>query len=195
MFSKKIKILQIIILIFTLNNGAWANQQTIKKSVEYFNNLKFFSASFVQNDNNSLSEGKIYIESQRIRVEYTSPSKILIILAEDKAMYYNYDLDEDEFFDPKKTSAWFFYDIFNDSSFFLESKIVTNDDYIILEKNGYNQKIQYEIKIYFENKPFILRKIDLVTENTNLVISFYDHKYNETFDEKFFKLINPSLIN
>ena len=23
-------------------------------------------------------------------------------------MYYNYDLDEDEFFNPKDTSAWFF---------------------------------------------------------------------------------------
>ena len=32
-------------------------------------------SSFVQNDNSSLSEGKIYIESQRIRVDYKSPSK------------------------------------------------------------------------------------------------------------------------
>ena len=36
------------------------------------------------------------------------PNKILIILDEDKAMYYDYELEEDEFFDPKNTSSWFF---------------------------------------------------------------------------------------
>ena len=68
-------------------------------------------------------------------------------------------------------------------------------EYRTKDKYGIFELSPEERKIYFENKPFILRKIDLVTENTNLVISFYDHKYNETFDEKFFKLINPSLIN
>ena len=51
-------------------------------------------------------------------MEYTKPSKILIILDEDKAMYYNYDLEEDEFFDPRKTSAWFIDDVFNNNNFF-----------------------------------------------------------------------------
>ena len=49
-----------------------------------------------------------YILEQRVRVEYDYPTKILIILDENKAMYYDYELNEDEFFDPKKTIAWFF---------------------------------------------------------------------------------------
>ena len=78
------------------------------KTLDYLNSLQYFSASFIQNDNESLSEGKVYIGEKRVRAEYLSPSKILIILDEDKAMYYNYELEEDEFFNPKNTNAWFF---------------------------------------------------------------------------------------
>ena len=34
---------------------------------------------------------------------------------------YNYDLEEEEFFNPKNTSAWFFYDIFRNPYFFLKN--------------------------------------------------------------------------
>ena len=36
------------------------------------------------------------------------PEKILIILAKNKAMYYNYELEEDEFFNPKIQALGFF---------------------------------------------------------------------------------------
>ena len=195
MFLKGSKIIKIIFLIFFFNNISLADEIIINKSVKYFNDLKFFSASFIQIDDNSLSEGVIYIGSKRIRVEYTKPSKILIILDEDKAMYYNYDLEEDEFFDPRKTSAWFIDDVFNNNNFFLNSNVTENTDNIVLEKTVVNEEIEYEIKIIFENNPFILRKINILGDNFLLNLSFYNHKYNESFDEKFFKLINPSLIN
>ena len=195
MFLKGSKIIKIIFLIFFFNNISLADEIIINKSVKYFNDLKFFSASFIQSDDNSLSEGVIYIGSKRIRVEYTKPSKILIILDEDKAMYYNYDLEEDEFFDPRKTSAWFIDDVFNNNNFFLNSNVIENTDNVVLEKTVINEEIEYEIKIIFENNPFILRKIDIFSDNFLLNLSFYNHKYNESFDEKFFKLINPSLIN
>ena len=37
---------------------------------------------------------------------------LTIILDDDKAMYYNYELEEEEFFNPQNTQAWFFFDIF-----------------------------------------------------------------------------------
>ena len=85
--------------------------------LNYLKSLKNFSASFIQNDGVSLSEGKVYIGEKRVRAEYLSPTKILIVLDNDKAMYYNYDLEEDEFFNPKNTNAWFFYDIFRNPYF------------------------------------------------------------------------------
>ena len=195
MFLKRSKIINIVFLIFFFSNISLADEIIINKSVKYFKDLKFFSASFIQSDSISLSEGVIYIGSKRIRVEYTRPSKILIILDEDKAMYYNYDLEEDEFFDPRKTSAWFIDDVFNNNNFFLNSNVIENTDNVVLEKTVINEEIEYEIKIIFENNPFILRKIDILGDNFLLNLSFYNHKYNESFDEKFFKLINPSLIN
>ena len=195
MFLKRSKIINIVFLIFFFSNISLADEIIINKSVKYFKDLKFFSASFIQSDSISLSEGVIYIGSKRIRVEYTKPSKILIILDEDKAMYYNYDLEEDEFFDPRKTSAWFIDDVFNNNNFFLNSNVIENTDNVVLEKTVINEEIEYEIKIIFENNPFILRKIDILGDNFLLNLSFYNHKYNESFDEKFFKLINPSLIN
>ena len=131
-----------------------------------------------------------------MRAEYLSPSKILIVLDEDKAMYYNYELEEDEFFNPKNTNAWFFYDIFRNPYFFEDSKIVIKNNEIMLKKSGYDsEETNYLINVYFENSPLILRKIEAYINGEFLQISIYDHNYNESFDESFFKLINPKLLN
>ena len=54
--------------------------------------MQYFSASFIQNDNETLSEGKVYIGEKRVRADYSFPTNILIILDKNKAMYYNYEL-------------------------------------------------------------------------------------------------------
>ena len=125
MFSKNEKYLSyLFIIIFLILSYKVDSNTNIKiKILNYLNSLKHFSASFIQNDNETLSEGKVYIGEKRVRAEYLSPSKILIVLDEDKAMYYNYELEEDEFFNPKNTNAWFFYDIFRNPYFFEDSKI------------------------------------------------------------------------
>ena len=46
-------------------------------------------------------------------------------------MYYNYELEEDEFFNPKNTNAWFFYDIFRNPHFFKDSSIKEKSNDII----------------------------------------------------------------
>ena len=53
-------------------------------------------------------------------------------------MYYNYDLEEDEFFNPKNTNAWFFYDIFRNPFFFEDgTPIKEKNNQLILEKKGF----------------------------------------------------------
>tara|TARA_B100001057_G_scaffold394649_1_gene403884 strand:+ start:2745 stop:3329 length:585 start_codon:yes stop_codon:yes gene_type:complete len=173
-----------------------SNTDTRIKIVEYLNSLQNFSASFIQNDGMNLSEGKVYIGKKRLRAEYFYPTKILIILDEDKAMYYDYKLEEDEFFNPKNTNAWFFYDIFRNPFFFKSSTIDTKKNEIILEKKeAYNEEKNYLIKVYFENNPIVLRKIEVYLNDDFLQLSIFDHNYNEIFDDKFFKLINPKLLN
>jgi len=181
----------IIFLIFSYSVQA----NTKVKILDYLNSLQYFSASFIQNDNETLSEGMVYIGEKRVRAEYLSPSKILIVLDEDKAMYYNYELEEDEFFNPKNTNAWFFYDIFRNPNFFEDSEIKLKDKEIILKKNGFNnEQTKYVIVVYFENNPVILRKIEVFINDEFLQISIFNHSYNEDFDKDFFKLISPRLL-
>ena len=198
MFSKNEKYLSYFyIFVFLILSFKVDSNTNIKiKILDYLNSLQYFSASFIQNDNETLSEGKVYIGKKRIRAEYLSPSKILIVLDEDKAMYYNYELEEDEFFNPKNTNAWFFYNIFRNPYFFEDSKIIVKDKEIILKKSGSDsEETEYLINVYFENSPVILRKIEVFINDAFLQISIFDHNYNEDFEKNFFKLISPKLLN
>ena len=198
MFSKNEKYLSYFyIIVFLILSFKVDSNTNIKiKILDYLNSLQYFSASFIQNDNETLSEGKVYIGEKRVRAEYLSPSKILIVLDEDKAMYYNYELEEDEFFNPKNTNAWFFYDIFRNPNFFEDSKIKLKNKEIILEKSGFNnEQTKYLINVYFENNPIILRKIEVFINDEFIQMSIFNHNYNADFDKNFFKLINPELLN
>ena len=111
-------------------------------------------------------------------------------------MYYDYELEEDEFFNPKNTNAWFLYDIFRNPIFFEDSKIKIKNNEIVLEKNGFNfDDKRFIIKAYFENSPLVLRGIEVIIEKDVLKLSIYNHAYNQEFDKNFFKLINPSFLN
>ena len=198
MFSKNEKYLSYfyIILFLILSYKVESNTNIKIKILDYLNSMQNFSASFIQNDNETLSEGRVYIGEKRVRAEYLSPSKILIVLDEDKAMYYNYELEEDEFFNPRNTNAWFFYDIFRNPNFFEDSKIIIKNKEIVLEKSGFdNEETKYLIDVYFENNPLILRKIEVFINDEFLQISIFNHNYNEDFEKGFFKLINPKLLN
>ena len=197
MFSKNEKYLNYfyIIIFLILSFKVESNTNTRIKILDYLNSMQYFSASFIQSDNETLSDGRVYIGEKRVRAEYLSPIKILIILDEDKAMYYNYELEEVEFFNPKETNAWFFYDIFRNPYFFEDSKIKLKNKEIILEKSGFdNEQTEYLINVYFENNPMILRKIEVYINNEFLQISIFNHSYNEDFDKDLFKLINPKLL-
>ncbi len=166
------------------------------EALQYLSSLSDFSASFLQSDGENLSEGRVYIGKKRVRAEYFLPTKILIILSENKAMYYDYVLEEDEFFNPKNTNAWFFYDIFRNPYFFEDGKVEVKNNELLLEKKGIdNEEKNFVIRIIFEKQPLILRAIEVVVDNDILKLSIYNHSYNEVFDKNFFKLINPNLLN
>ncbi len=198
MYLKNEKYLLHLIIIVVLLFSSKANSDTNDKTkiLKYLDSLKYFSASFIQNDGESLSEGKVYIGKKRVRAEYFLPTKILIILDEDKAMYYDYELDEDEFFNPKNTNAWFFYDIFRNPLFFEDSLVTSKKNNIVIQKKGLdNGENKYSIRVYFEKNPIVLRKLEVLINEDLLTLSIYDHNYNEEFDKDFFKLINPKYFN
>ena len=185
-----------IIVFLLFPHNVFSDEKDKDKVFDYLNSLKNFSASFLQTDGASLSEGKVYIGEKRVRAEYISPTNILIILDKNKAMYYNYELEEDEFFDPKNTNAWFFYDIFMSPLFFEDGLIkIKNNELTIIKKGVYNEEQSYVIKLYFENDPLVLRNIEVVVNDDKLKLSIFNHSFNEEYDKNFFKLINPKLLN
>ena len=194
--NKKIFFCFFLIISFLFSYEVYSDTNDKKKIINYLESLQNFSASFLQNDGESLSEGKVYIGKKRVRAEYLSPTKILIILDKNKAMYYNYELEEDEFFDPKNTNAWFFYDIFRNPLFFSDSNIEFENNEIILEKKGVDvEDKKYSIRVFFENSPLVLRKVVFQINKEITTLSIYDHNYNGQFNKDFFKLISPNLLN
>ena len=184
------------IILFLFSFKVYANNDNKTKVINYLSTLKNFSASFLQNDVENLSEGKIYVGKNRVRAEYFEPNKILIILDEEKAMYYNYELEEDEFFNPKNTNAWFFYDVFRNPLFFIDGMINEEKNELILEKKVVDKEGKiFVIKVCFENKPIVLRRVEILNNKDLLKLSIYNHNYNEEYNRDFFKLISPKLLN
>ena len=195
MYLKNKTVFILIILNPFINKAFASSNQEISNISNYISSLKNFTVSFLQKESGEFSEGEISIGDERVRVDYTSPTKILIIISNNKAMYYNYDLDEDEFFDPRDTSAWFFFEIFNNLDFFINSKISIDQNNIIIKKEGSLNDENYELTIFFENKPLTIRKIELAIGERELILSFFNHNYFANFNKNYFKLINPSFFD
>ena len=121
--NKKVFFCFFLIIFFLFSQKVYSDTNNKLVLINYLKSLENFSATFLQNDGESLSEGKVFIGKKRVRAEYLTPVKILIILDENKAMYYNYELEEDEFFNPQNTSAWYFYEVFQNPDFLKNSPI------------------------------------------------------------------------
>jgi len=198
MFLKNEKYLfnLLVVVLFFFTFKAYSNSEDKADVLNYLSSLSDFSASFLQSDGENLSEGKVYIGKKRVRAEYYLPTKILIVLAEDKAMYYDYVLEEDEFFNPKNTNAWFFYDIFRNPLFFEDAKVEVKNNELLLEKKGTdNEEKNFVIRVIFEKKPLVLRGVEVIINDDILKLSIYNHSYNEVFHKDLFKLINPKFLN
>ena len=154
----------------------------------YIKDLNFFSSKFIQSNGNSLEEGYIYIKDTKIRLDYFSPDRTLII-SKKKGVYINHELKEEEFFSTEKNIVRIFYDIFIDDGFFSTLKFAENKKEIIFEKKITIDLNKTDIKIFFENKPLLLRKIIAETEDEIISISFNEHSYNNVFDEKLFSFV------
>ena len=187
--KKQTNLLLIIILFFIILFSKNAiGDQINSKVVNYIKNLNFFSSKFIQSNGTSLAEGNIYIKDNKIRLDYFYPDRTLII-SKNKGVYINHELKEENFFSTKKNIVRLFYDIFLDYSFFSSFVFEENNGEIVFEKKIIiDSKITY-LKIFFENKPLLLRKIIAKSENEIISISFSEHNYNNAFDESLFSFI------
>jgi len=195
-FSKKNKRKKFFFffLIFIYTNAVFS--ANLKEDIiNYTNSLNNFSAKFIQSNESEIVEGVIFIGEKRIKVEYTSPSKIIIILDRKKSMYFNKDLDEIEYFNTKKSEANIFFQILKNKNFLDDAEIKDGKKNIIVKKKYKFDEIIYFAELIFEQNPYLLRKIKVSFNETNYTISFFNHSFNQDFRKNFFSLVDPLIIN
>ena len=196
-FLKKINNFKVFLLYIFLIFGSKvciANNHDdidLHKALSYIYDTKEFSSQFIQKDNDSLSEGFLYLRDGRIKIEYAKPRKIQIILAKNKAMYFNKDLEEVEYFRPGKTTAKIFYDIFYDKNFFLDSEILKENNFLKIQKVIFIDKVKTNISLVFETNPLVIKKINIATESDIIDFNILNPNFNPNLDKKFFSMINP----
>ena len=174
------------IILFSTNTIA---EQVDSKVINYIKNLNFFSSKFIQSNGASLEEGNIYIKDAKIRLDYLSPDRTLLI-SKKKGVYINHELKEESFFSTKKNNiVRLFYDIFLDYNFFSSFEFKEDNKEIIFEKKIIIDSKVTNLKIFFENRPLLLRKIIVKNENEAISISFSEHNYNNAFDESLFSFV------
>ena len=190
-FSKKINFL-IFVFTFFFSSNIFAD--SLKSKLTYYNkSLKNSLAYFIQTNGESVEEGVVYIGPNRIRIDYVTPNKITIVLAEKKGMYVNHLLEEVQYFNTRKTYIKFFVSMIMDESFNNHLETITSDNTIIVKDNFSIDNVLYNIEIIYENEPIKLRKIRVLFNKDILEMGFFDHSNHDQSDKRFFSMVNPYL--
>ena len=182
-----LKVLGLLFLVILFSKSV-AGEELNLKIIKYLQGLNSFSSKFIQSNEAYLEEGHIYIKDGIIRLDYTNPERTLKI-SNEKGVYINHELEEEEFFSTKKNIIKIFYDIFLKNSFLSSITPKENNNAVVFEKIIQLESNKVNLTIFFETNPLILRKIISKTENDLITISFYDHNYNVLFEESFFSFV------
>lgn len=183
----------LLILSCILAKAEEENNNYKLKILEYLSNNEEFSSSFIQYNDGVFQEGEFFLKKNRLRIEYGAPTQIIFVIKNSNAMYYNLDLKEVEYFNPKNTAAKIFFDFFYDKVFLEDVEF--NDENNSLH---FIKKIQIKdeinnIKIIFEKSPIKLRKIEINNSEGLMSLTIINANYNPILDDKMFSLANPLL--
>ena len=183
-------LLFLLFILFTIifSKNLYGQEKIRSEIIQYVKSLNQFSSKFIQSDGHVLEEGHIYIKGSKIRLDYFLPSRTLKI-NDKKGVYINHELREEEFFSTEKNVLKEFYDIFLNLDFFSSVNYKVGLGGVIFKKEIDIDSIKYNLIIYFENEPIILRKITAKSKDSFISLSFSDHSYNNVFEEGFFSFV------
>ena len=190
-FLEKINLL-ILILILCLSQTIYADD-IYKRVFNYNKSLINTSANFVQKNIDYLQEGTIYFGNERIKISYTKPQKLTIILSEKKGMYINHELKESEFFITKKSYIKFFFDIFYKKNHLKNTSVKHLNKQIEIGERIQLENSFFDINLTYEDDPIKLRRLKIVSDDEKIQMGFFDHKKENFFNKKFFSMVDPYL--
>ena len=183
----------LLILICFLVKAEEENKNYKLKILEYLSNNKEFSSSFIQYNDDAFQEGEFFLKRNRLRIEYSAPTQIVFVIKDSNAMYYNLDLKEVEYFNPKNTIAMIFFDFFYNKKFLEDIEFNDENNSIDFVKNIKIKDEINNIKIIFEKSPVKLRKIEISNSEGFSSLTIINPNYNPDLDDKIFSLANPLL--
>ena len=108
-------------------------------------------------------------------------------------MYFNKELQEVQYFNPKNTIGKFLIDLFTNNNFLSNSIITNKKSYFYIQKEIQLDEKTYIIKVYFEKKPLQLRKLEIINDLEIITFTILNPNYNPNLDDKIFSLANPLL--
>ena len=184
----------IMLIIFFIPNQSYGNQNALNSQISnYFFKINNFTSKFIQSDANGIQEGSIYLSNKirRIKIHYTDPSNIVFVLKNNKAMYFNVDLEEVEYFSTKNSVADIFFNVFYNEDFFYNSKIIEKKNTIEIKKIIATEEEDREILILFEKNPLIIKQIKIKENDGYRVMTFISPNFNISFRKNFFSIANP----
>ena len=196
--SKKIFyfLLFFLFIVFLIPSPVRGGQNILSSEISnYFFKINNFTSKFIQNDSDGIQEGSIYLSNKvkRIKIHYTDPSNIIFVLKDNKAMYFNVDLEEVEYFGTKNSVADIFFNVFYEEEFFSDSKIVEKKNTIEIKKIISTNEQDVEIILYFEKNPLLIKQIKIKENDGYRVMTFVNPNFNISFRENFFSIANPLL--
>ena len=189
-------LLPFLFIVFLLPNQSSGNQTILSSKISnYFFKINNFTSNFIQSDSDGIQEGNIYLSNKvkRIKIHYNEPSNIIFVLKNNKAMYFNVDLEEVEYFNTKNSIADIFFKVFYDEEFFYNSAIVEKKNTIEIKKTIIVDEEEREILIFFEKNPLIIKQIKIKENEGYRVMTFVNPNFNISFKKNFFSIANPLL--
>ena len=189
MFFEKIKLISLV-LFFSQNLYAGS---LYEKIFNYNEALKNSSVNFIQTSGNNIQEGVIFFGEERIKINYTNPEKITIILSEKKGVYINHELEESEFFITKKSYIKIFFDIFHKKNRLKDMVIKETANQIKISEKTHLDNTFLTVSLVYENNPIKLRRLEIINDDEKTQMGFFDHNKKNIFDKKFFSMIDPYL--
>ena len=193
MFNKPLIVILLFVVFFFLNTVEAKDKEEVYKikTFEYLTNIDEFESRFIQIQENEIQTGHFFKKNNRLRVNYDEPSNIVFVIKQNKAMYFNKNLGEVQYFNTKKNNTKIFFDLFNDINFLNNAKFFFKDSMFYFSKNIEIADESNLIKIFFEESPIRLRKIKIQNEDTTITFYINDINFNPDFEDNFFSLVNP----
>jgi len=190
-FLEKINLL-IFTLSLCLSHSLYA-ENIYKKVLNYNNELKNSVANFIQTNDNYIQEGEIFFGGSRIKIVYLKPKKITVILSEKKGVYINHQLKESNFFATKNSYIKFFFDMFYNKKYLESLTLINSQDKIELIEKKELDNVLYNIKLVYENEPIKLRRLEIIDGSVKTQMGFFNHRFEQNLDKKFFSMTDPYL--